>query len=287
MKIWKIGSDIKNDLVVLDPAAEKHHAELQFDGTTIIVRDLNTKKGTWVNNWRVKQKVIEPTDKIMIGREWIDIDALLIKEPIVFEASNRVEEPKPKPIAALEAKQQESDEPQVVQLTPERKTFLENQQPKTWYHNYPLLWGAVVALFFWSAFLMYDHFSDMQEGLIISPQEKLKFDFLRENLKPRQVNISNASGKPFTILTITTITYDSTAKGWEFQKPVEQSLNLEIANGTYKPISVIKDAIMVSLFIRNEDTDFDFSRILTPQYPEFKKDKKGVEILEVKAPSRF
>ena len=87
MKIWKIGSDIKNDLIIKDPAVEKHHAQLSFDGDTIIVNDLNSDKGTFVNDWRVRRKVIEATDKLMIGREWIDIDALLLTEPVVFDNS--------------------------------------------------------------------------------------------------------------------------------------------------------------------------------------------------------
>ena len=87
MKIWKIGSDIKNDLIIKDSGVEKHHAELSFDGNTIIVKDLNSDKGTFINDWRIKQKVIGATDKLMIGREWIDIDALLITEPKVFDNS--------------------------------------------------------------------------------------------------------------------------------------------------------------------------------------------------------
>ncbi len=235
MKVWKIGSDNNNDLVISDPAVEKHHAELQFDGTTIIVRDLKSQKGTFVNDWRVKQKVIQPTDKLMIGREWIDIDALLLKEPMGFENKNTIEEPKLIPIKEDTAKPKEVEEPQVVQLTPERKTFLESQKPKSWYHNYPLLWGTVIALFAWSAFLMYDHFSDKQGGLIITPEEKIRYDFLKANFTAKKLKIRNTTNTTIEIKGIIVMRFDSTEKSIAVRRELVP-FSAEMKHGSEKEV---------------------------------------------------
>jgi hypothetical protein len=353
MKTWTIGSGKQNDLVIDDAAVEGHHAEIQLEGAQIIVRDLNSAKGTFVNDWQVRQKVILPNDKLSIGDRLIDIDALINTAPkiwsqepvsvknsrIAFKTNEtkeqaasllgvsidapiedillkynkehklltklRADTPLPNQkkayseqlkaltdakntlldgidLSNLPVKEPVNTKPSntIPNLTPEKKSDSDNQDPKKWYHNYPLLWGSIAALLAWSVFLMYERFADNQARLTITEVERMKYDFLDKNFKPRAIQVRNISNKPFTILTFTAITYDSTAKGWEFQKPVEQVINMEVNAGKIEKIPVIKNAVMVSLFIRNEDGDFQFSRLLSPESADF----NAAGYLEVKAP---
>lgn len=66
-----IGRSKKNNLFLEDPKISKRHCEINVIYTDvieqIIIRDLDSTNGTYVNGVSVKQKILKPGDKIEIG----------------------------------------------------------------------------------------------------------------------------------------------------------------------------------------------------------------------------
>ncbi len=55
-------------LLVADPRVSRHHVELTIDGESVIVRDLGSANGTWVDGGRLDgRRVIDVSDVLHIG----------------------------------------------------------------------------------------------------------------------------------------------------------------------------------------------------------------------------
>jgi pSer/pThr/pTyr-binding forkhead associated (FHA) protein len=63
-----IGRDPGNQIFLGDTLASKRHAALSFQGRRLIVEDLNSLNGTWVNERRVSWQDLVPGDVIRVGR---------------------------------------------------------------------------------------------------------------------------------------------------------------------------------------------------------------------------
>jgi len=50
-----------------DPKASERHAVIESEEGRLVVRDLGSKAGTYVNGLRVTRQVLEDTDEIVIG----------------------------------------------------------------------------------------------------------------------------------------------------------------------------------------------------------------------------
>jgi pSer/pThr/pTyr-binding forkhead associated (FHA) protein len=62
-----------NDLQVDNLAVSSHHARIYRDGANIVVEDLNSLNGTFVNKQRVTKLQVKPGDSIMIGKHNIEV----------------------------------------------------------------------------------------------------------------------------------------------------------------------------------------------------------------------
>lgn len=75
---YSIGSAQDNHLVLDSPTLDAHHARLVRDSETIVIRDLGSVEGTWVNGQRITTKQITCGDTIRLGDvEFEIIDPLL------------------------------------------------------------------------------------------------------------------------------------------------------------------------------------------------------------------
>ncbi len=59
---------LNTDLVVRDSDVSRRHAIIEVMGDQVILRDLNSTNGTWLNNQRVMSARLQPGDRIRLGR---------------------------------------------------------------------------------------------------------------------------------------------------------------------------------------------------------------------------
>ena len=70
LPILRIGSASDNDLVLNDRAISRHHAELRMTAEGVLLRDLNSTNGTFLNQYRLPPELPYPIkngDEIQFG----------------------------------------------------------------------------------------------------------------------------------------------------------------------------------------------------------------------------
>jgi pSer/pThr/pTyr-binding forkhead associated (FHA) protein len=70
-----IGRSPDNDLSVDNPAVSNHHAKVYYEGGRLVVEDLDSLNGTFVNDLRVERAMLHDGDKIWVGKHHIKVDA--------------------------------------------------------------------------------------------------------------------------------------------------------------------------------------------------------------------
>lgn len=69
----EVGSAI---LLAQDGVVSRNHAELRYDGGNWIVKDLNSRNGTWVNGVRVTEHTLKVGDQIGVGQSWLRVESI-------------------------------------------------------------------------------------------------------------------------------------------------------------------------------------------------------------------
>ena len=64
----QIGRDPTADIPILERQISHRHCELKKVGDKLLVRDLGSKNGTFVNYIRVNERLLAPADSLVIGR---------------------------------------------------------------------------------------------------------------------------------------------------------------------------------------------------------------------------
>src|SRR6201998_3947855 len=70
-----IGRSPDNDLPVDNLAVSNYHARVYFEGGRLVVEDLDSLNGTFVNELRVERATLHDGDSIWIGKHHIKVDA--------------------------------------------------------------------------------------------------------------------------------------------------------------------------------------------------------------------
>jgi pSer/pThr/pTyr-binding forkhead associated (FHA) protein len=83
-----IGRAPDNDLPVDNLAVSNHHARVYFEAGRLIVEDLDSLNGTFVNDLRVERATLHDGDSIWIGKHHIKVDASGAA-PIPVESARR------------------------------------------------------------------------------------------------------------------------------------------------------------------------------------------------------
>src|SRR5690349_8829645 len=83
-----IGRAPDNDLPVDNLAVSNHHARVYFEAGRLVVEDLDSLNGTFVNDLRVERATLHDGDSIWIGKHHIKVDATG-DAPVSFESSRR------------------------------------------------------------------------------------------------------------------------------------------------------------------------------------------------------
>jgi transcriptional regulator with GAF, ATPase, and Fis domain len=67
LPILRIGTAPDNDLVLSDRAISRHHAELRRTAEGLVLRDLGSTNGTFINDLRVTEAYLEPGSECVLG----------------------------------------------------------------------------------------------------------------------------------------------------------------------------------------------------------------------------
>lgn len=70
-----IGRAPDNDLAVDNLAVSNHHARVYFEAGRLVVEDLDSLNGTFVNDLRIERATLHHGDSIWIGKHHIKVDA--------------------------------------------------------------------------------------------------------------------------------------------------------------------------------------------------------------------
>jgi pSer/pThr/pTyr-binding forkhead associated (FHA) protein len=62
-----IGRDKKAHLTLADERVSRSHAQMLAAGDYVILQDLHSTNGTFVNGERIKKSLLKPPDQILIG----------------------------------------------------------------------------------------------------------------------------------------------------------------------------------------------------------------------------
>jgi adenylate cyclase len=63
-----VGRAVTSDLAVIDPTISRRHAELRITGEGVMVKDLESSNGTFINGARVAEQVLKPNDSVTFGK---------------------------------------------------------------------------------------------------------------------------------------------------------------------------------------------------------------------------
>jgi hypothetical protein len=76
-KIYTIGKDISNSLVLQEAGVSRQHAKITvLSATQALLEDLDSTNGTFVNGKKVKSMLISPTDEVKVMNQSIDLKAV-------------------------------------------------------------------------------------------------------------------------------------------------------------------------------------------------------------------
>jgi DNA-binding NtrC family response regulator len=64
----RVGSDTGNDLVLSDATVSRRHLEIERTPSGLLLRDLGSRNGTWIETRRIVEAFVEPGDKITLGQ---------------------------------------------------------------------------------------------------------------------------------------------------------------------------------------------------------------------------
>lgn len=70
-----IGRSPDNDIPVDNLAVSNHHARVYYEGGRLVVEDLDSLNGTFVNDLRVERATLHDGDRIWVGKHHIKVDA--------------------------------------------------------------------------------------------------------------------------------------------------------------------------------------------------------------------
>src|SRR5206468_7670080 len=63
----RLGRNEQNDLPIDDPTVSSFHCEIDFEHGTVIVKDLGSTNGTFINSVPIRQAILEPGQTLRLG----------------------------------------------------------------------------------------------------------------------------------------------------------------------------------------------------------------------------
>jgi len=98
-----IGRSPDNDLAVDNLAVSNHHARVYYEGSRLVVEDLDSLNGTFVNDLRVERATLHDGDSIWVGKHHIKVDATA-DTALPFDSGRKAAAPKINETMVLDTK---------------------------------------------------------------------------------------------------------------------------------------------------------------------------------------
>jgi pSer/pThr/pTyr-binding forkhead associated (FHA) protein len=99
-----IGRGPDNDLAIDNLAVSSHHARIYREGDNLVVEDLNSLNGTFVNNQRVQKANLKNGDTVLVGKHTIVVHHTGFAEPWVPPSAPKVAAPKIEETVMMDSK---------------------------------------------------------------------------------------------------------------------------------------------------------------------------------------
>jgi pSer/pThr/pTyr-binding forkhead associated (FHA) protein len=99
-----IGRSPDNDLPVDNLAVSNYHARVYFEAGRLVVEDLDSLNGTFVNDLRVERATLHDGDSIWIGKHHIKVDASS-DAPVPWDSGRKASAPRINETMVLDTKQ--------------------------------------------------------------------------------------------------------------------------------------------------------------------------------------
>ncbi|MBK9398343.1 MAG: FHA domain-containing protein [Saprospiraceae bacterium] len=74
-----LGSRADNDFSYQNPSVSGYHAVLKIENNVVIIEDLNSTNGTYINDKPVKEAILKAHDKLELGVFEVAVDELFKK----------------------------------------------------------------------------------------------------------------------------------------------------------------------------------------------------------------
>src|SRR5271157_5670950 len=83
-----IGRSPDNDIPIDNLAVSTYHARVYYEAGRLVVEDLNSLNGTFVNDLRIERAMLHDGDSIWVGKHHIDVDETA-DAPVPWDAGRR------------------------------------------------------------------------------------------------------------------------------------------------------------------------------------------------------
>ena len=70
-----IGRVEDNMFQIADPSVSSHHCEVHLRGSEVLIRDLNSTNGTFINGEKITESVLKPGQTLRLGNVELKLDA--------------------------------------------------------------------------------------------------------------------------------------------------------------------------------------------------------------------
>ena len=77
-----IGRVEDNTFPIAEPSVSSHHCEVLLRGSNVVVRDLNSTNGTYINGEKVTEKVIKPGQILKLGQIEMRLETDTMAAPV-------------------------------------------------------------------------------------------------------------------------------------------------------------------------------------------------------------
>jgi pSer/pThr/pTyr-binding forkhead associated (FHA) protein len=70
-----IGRVEDNTFQIADPSVSSHHCEVHLRGEEILIRDLNSTNGSFINGEKIAEKILKPGETLRLGQVELKLEA--------------------------------------------------------------------------------------------------------------------------------------------------------------------------------------------------------------------
>lgn len=91
-KVITIGRATDNDIPSQFEDVSENHAEIRLEGKSVVIEDLNSTNGTFVNGFRIKKQVLQPSDEVLLGKHKLPLEGIFNRFSKVVDFNDYTEE---------------------------------------------------------------------------------------------------------------------------------------------------------------------------------------------------